>query len=459
MKSRTTIPSQLIAGTLTLASIIAVGTIDVGAQTAPPPQRLTLGQAIHMAAEQSTSARVSQLRIQEAQSRVTQRRADLLPNFSAGINQGGRSFNTATFGISFPSAPGQPPLFDPNGQIEGPVNILDIRARLQQSLFDPSATARVQSARAAVRSADAEAAEASEQAAAVAAAKYMQLVRATAELDARTSDSTLAAELVTIAQEQLNAGVGVALDVTRAQAQLATTRAGLIAARVARDRARLELTRSLGLPPDAPVDVAQTLESIPLGNDTVDVEKAVQAALSNRADIKADEVRLEAAQIGLKAIQAERKPTIGLVADDGLLGLNPAHLLPTYTWGVQLTVPVFDGRKREARTQEQESVIKELTLRQRDTRMQAVTDVRGAVLDLQGAREQVDAARERLRLAEQELSQARERFRTGVSGNADVVTAALALTSSRTLLIDALTSYHTARVVFARSQGALLSIQ
>ena len=50
-------------------------------------------------------------------------------------------------------------------------------------------------------------------------------------------------------------------------------------------------------------------------------------------------------------------------------------------------------------------------------------DVRGALLDLASAREQVDAARERQRLAEQEVQQARDRFRAGVAGNADVITA------------------------------------
>jgi len=49
-------------------------------------------------------------------------------------------------------------------------------------------------------------------------------------LSARIADSVLAADLLTIAREQLTAGVGVALDVTRAQSQLAGSRAQLIAA-------------------------------------------------------------------------------------------------------------------------------------------------------------------------------------------------------------------------------------
>jgi len=71
----------------------------------------------------------------------------------------------------------------------------------------------------------------------------------------------------------------------------------------------------------------------------------------------------------------------------------------------------------------------------------------------------VDAARERLTLAEQELSQARERFNAGVAGNADVVNASLALTTSRSLLIEAETAYDLARVALARATGSATAIR
>ena len=68
------------------------------------------------------------------------------------------------------------------------------------------------------------------------------------------------------------------------------------------------------------------------------------------------------------------------------------------------------------------------------------------------------AARERLRLSEQELSQARDRFRAGVAGNADVITASLDLNSSRSQVIDALTAYQSARVALARAEGTIASL-
>jgi outer membrane protein TolC len=135
------------------------------------------------------------------------------------------------------------------------------------------------------------------------------------------------------------------------------------------------------------------------------------------------------------------------------------HLLNTYSYGVQLTWPVFEGHRREAQQAEQSAVIREIDERRRDLRKQVEVDVRGALLDLGSAREQIDASRENQRLAQQEVAQAQERFRAGVAGNADVVTASFTLNQARTGLIDALTAYQNGRVSLARAQGVVSQIR
>jgi outer membrane protein TolC len=390
---------------------------------------------------------------------VRQRKADLLPTITSYVQEAGRTFNTSTLGIEFPAAPGQKPLFDPKGQVEGPINTLDARARVQQNLIDFGALGRVRSARAAARSSSADADATAEQAATIATTAYVRAMRADADFRAREADTQLATDLLGIARAQLQAGTGVALDVTRAQAQLAATRASLIASRTARDHAHLDLLRSLALPVGSDLVLADSLSGT-IGVEIVPDETIlVTQALHNRPDILAEEQRVRAAQQGLSAIKAERLPTLGLVADDGVIGKNGAKMLNTYTWGVQVSLPIFDGFRREGRLQEQTSVVKEAQIRQRDLEQQAQADVRGALLDLAGAREQLDAARERLRFAEQEVSQARDRFNAGVAGNADVVNASLALTASRTLVNDAETGYQLARVALARATGSVTTLR
>src|SRR5690606_13929659 len=120
----------------------------------------------------------------------------------------GRTFNTATMGIDFPTEPGTPPLFDPDGEVLGPVNTGDIRGRVTAPLLDLAARGRYRSAQAAVGAASAEVASAAQQSATRAAISYVQLQRAQAQLNARAADSSLAADLLQVARDLLSAGIG-----------------------------------------------------------------------------------------------------------------------------------------------------------------------------------------------------------------------------------------------------------
>ena len=434
-----------------VACMIAVS--PACAQT-PAPVSLSLGDAARLAAKQNGTAVAARFRAEQAEARVTQHRADLLPNVSLSALENGRTLNTATFGIDFPTATGQPPVFDPNGELQGPVNTLDTRAQFSQSLFDPAASARVRSARASATASDLDADAAAEQAASNAAVAYVRAARAEAQLGARIADSTLAEDLLRIARDQLTAGVGVGLDVTRAQSQLATIRAQLIAARNDRGRTRLELLRQLGLPLDTRLTLVDSLAGLWFEDSLPSEDQAIAQALRTRPDLRSVDAQLTAIERQLGAVRSERLPSVAAFGDYGAIGKNGGSMIGTYNWGVQLSLPLFDGFRREGRTEEQTALRREIDVRRRDLREQASVEVRTALLDLASAREAVAAARERVRLAEQEVAQASERFRAGVAGNADVFTASVSLNGARTQVVDALASYQTARISLARSQGS-----
>ena len=452
---------RIVFAGLALTLIVALMAFVARAASAQQPvadgtMRLTLGEAVRLAARQSAAVEGALARVDAAKARVTQRRADLLPSISAAIAERGSTINSATFPINFPSVPGQAPLFDPNGSILGPVNALDARARVSQLLFDPAARTRVRTARTGVAAANADVASIADLAAGAAANAYLAVLRADAVYSARLADSTLAAELLGIARDQLTAGTGIALDVTRARSQLTGARTQLIVARNERDRTRVDLARALGFPL-VRIELSDALASLPTAESTRE-SIALETASHNRKDIQALDFQVKAAQEQAGAIRDERLPTIGLFADEGLSQRNGRSYLPTYDWGIQLSLPIFDGFRREGRVTEQVAVARDLEIRVRDLRAQVDADVRSATLNLRSSGEAVEAARERLSLAEQEVAQARERFQAGVSGNADVITASITLNTARTQLVDALTSYQASRVALARAKGYIAAL-
>lgn len=444
---------------LLLAPLTTLLTPSLAAQdSTSAPAFISLGDAARLAARNSASAQGARARVGEAQARATQRRADLLPNLSAAGSQGRRTLNTASFGIAFPTAPGAPPLFNPNGEVIPPFTTIDYRGRLVQPLFDFGAIARLRGARADVVASSAAATATSEQAGSQAAVAYVRAVRAADDFRARSEDSVLAADLVSVAQAQLQAGTGIALDVTRARSQLAATRAQLIASRAARDRNMIDLTRALNLPVGTRLVLADSLAALDSTGVSTDEQTATRRALQNRPDLLAAQARVAAARQSVSSVRAERLPTVSFVGDDGVNGLSYSHLLNTYDYALQVSLPILDGFRREGRVEEQQGIVREAEIQQHDIEQQAAADVRGALIDLHSASEQVGATRERLSLAQQEVAEARDRFRAGVAGNADVITALLSLTTAHTDVIDAQTNYQTARVALARAQGAVTTL-
>ena len=442
-----------------ILALLLVSTATTPATTrAQAPVALSLGGAARYAAEKSAGPEAAKQRTMQAEARVRQSRAAFLPNISAAALEHENNLNSASFPFSFADPTTGRSLFDPNGQIIGPVKNWDVRGTLRQNVFDASAFAKLRAAKAGVTATEADGVAAAQQAASIAAMAYVRALKGEAQIGARTADSTLAAELLGIARDQLTAGVGVALDVTRAQSQLSLMRSQLILARAERDRSQIELARALGLAAGTPVVLTDTLGGASAVAFTASEADVVAKGGRERADILAVNELAAAAERQLTALRAEQLPTLSLFADQGLTGKAVQHLLNTYAWGIQLSVPVFDGFRREGRMDEQRSAIRELDVKRRDLVQQAAADVRAALLELRASAELLSASEERVGFATQELAQARDRFRAGVSGNADVISASLALNAARTQMIDARAALQSARVSLARAQGTVTDL-
>jgi len=146
-------------------------------------------------------------------------------------------------------------------------------------------------------------------------------------------------------------------------------------------------------------------------------------------------------------------PRIDVAGDYGVSGLTPSTSVGTRQIGVQVSIPILDGFRREGRAAEQIAVVRESEVRARDLRQQIAAEVETALLDLASAQAQQGIASERLRLAADEMAQARERFAAGVAGNIEVINAQASLLRARDTDIDARFSAATALVALARAAG------
>jgi outer membrane protein len=248
--------------------------------------------------------------------------------------------------------------------------------------------------------------------------------------------------------------VSAAIDVTRARTQLVTAEGLLLVARNQLDRGRIDVTRALGIDPATPLVLTDTLAAT-LGAADVPAQpdSAVAAALANRPELRAELARAGAARQTGAAIRAERLPRLVVAGDYGVNGLTVPGAIATRDLTLAVSVPILDGFRREARLAEQDAVVRESEVRERDLRQQIAADVDAALLDLRSAQAQQVVAAERLRLADDELAQSRERFKAGVVGNIEVIDAQTNLIRARDSDIDARFAGATARLSLARAAG------
>ncbi|OLB15605.1 MAG: hypothetical protein AUH07_02660 [Gemmatimonadetes bacterium 13_2_20CM_70_9] len=424
--------------------LAALGAAPLAAQA---PVRLSFADAVRRAAGEAPTVALATLRTDEADAQVRQARSALLPSLSVAGVWVNRDFNSQSLGIPFP------PAFSLPNPVP-PFNNYDGRVTVTQTLFDWSNVTRVRAASARADGSRAERGVTVETAAQAAAVAYLRASRAQAVVAARQADSSIAAELVTLAEAQKAAGVSAAIDVTRARTQLVRAEGLLIVARNERDRGRIVLARTLGIDPATPLELADTLAGtlgaadLPAGRDAV-----LTVALAGRPDLGAELARATAARRTGTAIRAERLPRVGVEADYGLNGMTVPSALSTRQVALEVTIPILDGFRREARLSEQDAVVRESEVRERDLRQQITADVDAALLDLRSAEAQQLIAADQLRLAEDELSQSRQRFKAGVAGNIEVIDAQSNLIRARDTDIDARFAAASARVALARAAG------
>lgn len=411
---------------------------------------LSLKRAVEIALAPDGSPRVAlaEESIRQSQTGIAQARAAFLPDIEASVTDQNETVNLRTFGLNF-----QLPFNLTFPSLVGPFSVFDARATANQSVFDFSSIRKYQSSKATVEASKADAETTRNQVSDTVARAYLACLRADATVDTQQANVDLSDALLKLSERQKTAGTGLAIEVTRAQVQLANDRQNLIVAQNDRRKAILQLLRAMGLNLDARVELTDKLAYKPV--DVGPMEAALEKARKERAELKAQAKREEIAKLNYGSVKAERLPSVSAFGNYGAIGPEIVGSLPTRAVGITLKVPVFDGGRRDARRAESLSQLRQEEIRSRDVKQQVELDVRLALDSIKSAASQVDTAREGLTLAENELAQARRRYVGGVANSVEVTDAQTRLDRARDNQVAALYNYNLARLDLATATGSI----
>jgi outer membrane protein TolC len=430
-----------------IPALIVGLSVALCAQESQPKMALSLGKSIEIALAPDGNAKVQLAAeaVRQAQARKSEALSALLPNVDASWSARSFTENLATFGLQIHVPGFSIPTF------VGPVDVYDLRASGTQTVFNLSAIRQFQAAGAQASASKLDTEQARVQTAALVGKAYVNATRAENGVATALANVELAERLLRLAQSQKDAGTGTGLDITRAQVQVSSEKQHLIAAKEDRETARLNLLRAMNVPLDLAVELTDPLNYTPA--DIPEPAKAIQTALSNRPDLKAQAGRERSAKLGYNSAAAERLPTVSAFGDYGVIGVELDAQRPTRTVGVNVKIPIFDGGRRDALRAEASSQLRSEAIRSHDLSKQAELEVRTAIEALRSAEDQARVSLESLTLSTKELEQAERRYRSGVANSVEVTDAQTRLARARENKDTAVYRQRAARIDLAAALG------
>lgn len=420
----------------------------------PPPisggttfMTLSLEQAVKLSAV-VTGVKLADLNRAAAEQVIRVERSGLLPQLNA-VGTGSRS-----------ASPIYPLGYDVRPITTGPYTSLDGRLSAGQTLLDLSSWYRTDAAKSDVRSATAGQRQTLENAALAAATQFVTLAQSHAQVEARRVDLALAEELAALADAQVKAGLAEPINGTRAKTQVSVVHGSLLIAENNVSQAYVNMARILDLDLALHFQVATPFDDkLCVSAAPSSITDAVSLALLQRPEIQASLATIEAEQQRLRAIRGERWGSARIFGDVGRTGPEFDATATNWTVGIQYSVPIFDGLRREGRIEGQDIATRRAALLLSDLRQRVATDARAAVIDLDSGLRYWGVAKERVSLANEELVQARDRFRVGMTSNLDVITAQQSLSAAMDAEIQACSAVAASRARLARAVGIATTLR
>lgn len=382
---------------------------------------------------------------QQARGERWRQLAELLPNVSAHATEAVQTQSLTALGFKSSVFPFPVP------RVIGPFNYFDLRANASQSVFNYRAIERERAASQSLKAAQLNLQDARELVVLAVGNSYLQAIAAAARVETAEAQVKSAQALYDKAADQQKAGLAPAIDALRSQVELQTRQQQLIVARNNLAKLTLSVARIIGLPPGQNFLLTEKAPYQALTPQSLDTY--LQRAYGGRADYQAALAQVQSAELSKKAAAAGRYPSIDVNANFGDIGVTPGQSNGTWQVVGGMNIPIFAGNRVHGDVLEADAQLKRARAQLGDLRGRIDYEVRTALLDLNAAAEQVEVARSSVDLAEQALAQSQDRFTAGVADNLEVVQAQESVAGAHESYIQSLYAHNLAKVELAYAIG------
>lgn len=255
------------------------------------------------------------------------------------------------------------------------------------------------------------------------------------------------------AKARRDAGVGINLDVLRAQVQLQAEQQAVIRDEATVRKDKIALNREMGQPAGQELDL---VDAVPFGEfAAMPLEEAKALAYTRRKDLLGLQAQLAAAEGAEKAVKYERLPTVGFGGFYGVVGETTGLYHGVFAAQGRVNVPIFQRGTLHGQMEVASAQVRALRNQIASLKVGIEADLRASTLDVETARKLVDVARSNEALAAEEVGDATLRFGAGVDDSLPLVRAQTTLAGAEAQVVQAEFGYNYAKLVLARNTGVV----
>ncbi len=248
-----------------------------------------------------------------------------------------------------------------------------------------------------------------------------------------------------LATEKVKNGVGVPLDLARAEALVERDKFKKLDAEASYDKALQELKELLvELPPSI------RLEKLTFHEIPAEELARLEGKATDRPEVKVAEYTLKAVSYLKESVDNEQKPVVSLYGEIGMAGTQFLGIsaTPSGAVGIQVSLPLFTGGYQQARSAEMLTKVNTANQQFQQVQLETKSQLETAKAQLEFARKVVNSANKQLELARKELQYAEHKIRIGSSSNIELINAQTNLATVLDLNVQALFAYEAAKLVF-----------
>lgn len=373
----------------------------------------------------------------------------LLPNVTGNISENVTQLYLPAEGLSASLFGASSSLHIP--LVTGQYHYYSLSGHATENVLDLTALHNLKAASASVSAADLNVRDAHEIVVLTVGGTYLQVLADAAVVEAQKREIEFANVTYQRASELHASGVRPRIDVDRSLVELRTEQQRLESYEAELSKEKIRLARLIGLHTGTRISLSDSLAD--KLSDMKALDDYIQHSLTQRNDLQAAREHLQAAEQAQKAARSESLPTLSIGGHYGLQGTTMDTGRIEYNGVVSVNVPIWQGGRAKADTQQANAVVAEQRMEYQDLGERVEADVRVAYIDATVAARQVAVARENQSLARETVLDAQDRFQAGVTDSVELVQAHQIMASADRDYIASLFSQSLARLRLAQAEG------